>query len=233
MVDLAILIIIALCVLAGYYRGTIYAAINLGITIVSLLLALLLIPAVAGIIQHSERVYKGMLYYFEGYEYVSTTSVEQVHAVAADVSEEEIRAIVDRADMPIPMGDAVRKNIRRLAYADKGIVTLGDYFNQTIVDVVINILSMFGLFVVIRFVVGWALRIIDFSLEGFPVMNRYDAAFSCGIGFLHGVLLVYALFLLVPVALTVVPRLESFLDESLLGGFFYHVNPLLQVIPTT
>ena len=92
---------------------------------------------------------------------------------------------------------------------------------------------MFGLFVVIRFVVGWALRIIDFSLEGFPVMNRYDAAFSCGIGFLHGVLLVYALFLLVPVALTVVPRLESFLDESLLGGFFYHVNPLLQVIPTT
>ena len=233
MVDLAILIIIALCVLAGYYRGTVYAAINLGITIVSLLLALLLIPAVAGIIHHSERVYKGMLYYFEGYEYVSTTSVEQVHAVAADVSEEEIRAIVDRADMPIPMGDAVRKNIRRLAYADKGIVTLGDYFNQTIVDVVINILSMFGLFVVIRFVVGWALRIIDFSLEGFPVMNRYDAAFSCGIGFLHGVLLVYALFLLVPVALTVVPRLESFLDESLLGGFFYHVNPLLQVIPTT
>jgi uncharacterized membrane protein required for colicin V production len=233
LVDLAILIIIALCVLAGYYRGTIYAAINLGITIVSLLLALLLIPAVAGIIHHSERVYKGMLYYFEGYEYVSTTSVEQVHAVAADVSEEEIRAIVDRADMPIPMGDAVRKNIRRSAYADKGIVTLGDYFNQTIVDVVINILSMFGLFVVIRFVVGWALRIIDFSLEGFPVMNRYDAAFSCGIGFLHGVLLVYALFLLVPVVLTVVPRLESFLDESLLGGFFYHVNPLLQVIPTT
>ncbi len=233
MIDLAILIILSLCVLAGYYRGTIYAAINTGVTVLALLIALLMIPAAAGVIKHSDRLYKGMLYYFEGYEYVSATSVEQVHTPANAVSDGDLKTIVNNANMPIPMGDAVQKNIRRLAYQEKGIVTLGDYFNQTIVDVVINILSMLGIFVVLRLIMGWTLRIIDSSFEGFPVMNRYDAVFSCGIGFLHGVLLVYTLFLLVPVALTVVPRLETFLNESLLGGFFYHVNPLLHLIPTT
>ncbi|MBR0081206.1 MAG: CvpA family protein [Clostridia bacterium] len=233
MVDLAILVILALCVLAGYYRGTIYAAINFGVTVFALLLALLLIPTASSVIKNSDRLYKGMLYYFEGYEYVSSTNVEQVHAVAADVPAEELNDLIERAEMPIPMGSAVQKNIRRLAYAEKGISTLGDYFNQTIVDVVINILSMLVLFVILRILMGWILRTFDVSLEGFPVMNRYDGVFSCGIGFLHGVLFVYTLFLLVPVLLTVVPRLETFLNDSLFGGFFYHVNPLLYLVPTT
>lgn len=233
MVDLAILVIIGICVLAGYYRGTIYAAINFGVTVLSLLLAILMIPAASGVIKSSDQLYKSMLYYFEGYEYVSSTSVEQVHAVAANVPEETLSELIENADMPIPMDSAVQKNIRRLAYANKGISTLGDYFNQTIVDVVINILSMLALFVVLRLLLGWILRAFDVSLEGFPVMNRYDGAFSCGIGFLHGVLLVYTFFLLVPVALTVVPRLETFLEHSALGGFFYHVNPLLYLVPTT
>ena len=43
MIDLAILIILSLCVLAGYYRGTIYAAINTGVTVLALLIALLMI----------------------------------------------------------------------------------------------------------------------------------------------------------------------------------------------
>ena len=233
MVDLAILVILALCVLAGYYRGTIYAAINFGVTVLSLLIALLLIPAVTGMVKQSDRLYKGMLYYFEGYEYISSTSVEQVHTVAADVSEETLDDLIERADMPIPMGSAVKRNIQRLAYAQKGISTLGDYFNQTIVDVVINILSWLALFGAVRILAGWVLHTFDVSLEGFPVMNRYDGLFSCGIGFLHGVLAVYILFLIVPVSLTVVPRLATFLDESLLGGFFYYLNPLLFLVPTT
>lgn len=233
MIDLAILIILGLCVLAGYYRGTIYAAINFGLTFFSFFLALILIPLIAGGIKGSETLYKSMLYYFEGYEYVSATSVERVHDIAKDVPEQELEYLIDNADMPLPMGNAVKKNIRRSAYSQRGIVTLGDYFNQTIVDVVINILSLLALFIVIRLVLGWILRTVDFSIEGLPVLNRYDPVFACGIGFLHGVLILYIVFLLVPVALTVVSSLGKFLKGSVLGGFFYRVNPLLWLIPTT
>lgn len=233
MVDLVIVILLALCVLAGYYRGTIYAAVNLGVTVAAFLLALLLIPAASGLIKGSETLYRGLLYYFEGYEYVSATSVERVHDVAEQVSAQDLDAIIQNANMPIPLGDAVRSNIRRAAYRNLGIVTLGDYFNQTIVDVILNILSLLALFIVLRLALGWILRTVDFSIEGFPVMSRFDPVFSCGIGFLHGVLLLYILFMLVPVALAVVPRLEQFLSDAPLGGFFYRVNPLLRMIPTT
>ena len=233
MIDLFIFILLGLCVLAGYYRGTIYAAINFGLTILSFFLALIMIPMIAGVIKNSESLYKSMLYYFEGYEYVSTTSVERVHDLAADLKEEELQYLIDNANMPIPMGDAVRKNIRHAAYARKGIVTIGDYFNQTIVDVVINILSLLALFVVIRVLLGWILKAVDFSVDGLPVMSQYDAVFACGIGFLHGVLILYIVFFLVPVALTVIPALEKYLNQSIFGGFFYRINPLLWLIPTT
>ena len=233
MVDLAILVIFILGILAGHYRGTIYAAINLGVTVLSLLVALLLIPVASGVVKNSETLYRSMLYYFEGYEYVSATSVERVHDVAANVSESDLDYLIENADMPIPLGSAVKRNIQNAAYRERGIVTLGDYFNQTIVDVIINILSMLVLFIVLRVLLEWILRTIDFALDGMPVMNRFDTAFSCGIGFLHGVLLVYVVFMLVPVALAVVPRLSTYIDESVFGGFFYRVNPLLYLVPTT
>lgn len=233
MVDLAIIVVLVLCVLAGYYRGTIYAAVNVGVTLAAFLVSLLLIPAAAGIIKGSESLYHGMLYYFEGYEYVSATSVERVHDVVTNVSNETLSELIENADMPVPLDDAVRKNIRRTAYAKRGISTLGDYFNQTIVDVVINILSFLLLFTVLRLLLALLLRMLDFSIEGMAVLNRFDPVFSCGIGFLHGVLLLYVLFMLVPVALTVVPQLSTYLDHSVLGGFFYRTNPLLHLIPTT
>ena len=233
MIDVAILIVFILCILAGYYRGTIYAAINIGITVLSFFLARLMVPAAAGIVKKSDTLYKGMLYYFEGYEYISASSVERVHDIATATPDEELDYLIENANMPLPFGKAVWKNIHGLAYAKKGIVTLGDYFNQTIVDVVINILSLLLLFIIIRLAIGWALSAADFSVGGLPVMKRYDALFSCGIGFLHGVVLLYIIFLIVPVVLAVVPRIGNYLEASKLGGFFYHMNPLLWMIPTT
>ena len=55
---------------------------------------------------------------------------------------------------------------------------------------------------------------------------------SCGIGLLHGIFLVFILFMLVPLMLVVVPRLSTFIDDSLLGGFFYRGNLLLRMVPT-
>ena len=42
----------------------------------------------------------------------------------------------------------------------------------------------------------------------------------------------FVLFMLVPLMLVVVPRLVEYIDESLLGGFFYRGNLLLRMVPT-
>ena len=75
MVDLVILLILAIALLAGYYRGVVYSAISLGLSILSFGLALLLYTSLSGAFQKRQNLYEMMLYYFEGYEYINETSV--------------------------------------------------------------------------------------------------------------------------------------------------------------
>lgn len=233
MITIPILVILGLCILAGYYRGVIYSAISIGLTLVSFFLALALIPTVSAPVRGSQRLYGALLYYFEGYEYVNKTSVEMIHDPVWSLDEETLDEVIENADMPLPFGPAVKKNIRSEAYTDSGIVTLGDYFNQTIVDVVLNILSLLFLFVCIRVLLGFILRMIDYGRRGLPVLKRFDAVYSCGIGFLHGVMLLYIFFMLIPLLLMFVPRLGLMVTQNPLGGFFYRMNPFVWLIPTT
>lgn len=232
MLDFVILLILALSVLAGYYRGIIFSSVNVMLTVVAFFLALACIPIPASAVKSREGAYKMLLYYFEGYEYVCDTSVELVNVSAADVDGTTLELIIDNADMPEPLDRAIRKNVSSAAYADEGITTLGDYFNQTIVDVVLNILSLLAMFLILRLLMGFALRTIDYGSEGLPVLQRFDPPISCGIGFIHGVLLVWLVFMLVPVFLVIVPQLYTFLEDSILGEFFYRINPFLRMVPT-
>ena len=103
-----------------------------------------------------------------------------------------------------------------------------------IVDVVLNLMSLLFLFICIRFLLGFILRMIDYGRRGLPVLKQYDAIYSCGIGFLHGVILLYIFFMLVPIMLLVVPaRFSALITDTPLGGFFYRMNPFVWLIPTT
>ena len=232
-VTILILVVLGLCILAGYYRGVIYSAVSIGLTLLSFFLALLLIPVVVSPVRESEKLYGSLLYYFEGYEFVSKTSVEMIHDPVSSIDGDTLSEVIDNAERPLPLGSAVRKNIRREAYAPRGITTLGDYFNQTIVDVVLNILSLLFLFVILRALFGFILRMIDYGRRGLPTLKRYDPLFSCGIGFLHGVTILYIFFLIAPIILTIVPKLGQMLIETPLAGFFYRMNPFMWLIPTT
>lgn len=233
MVTILILVILGLCILAGYYRGVIYSAVSIGLTLLSFFLALLMIPVITGPVRESKTLYGSLLYYFEGYESVSKTSVEMIHDPVSSIDAETLSEVVENAALPLPLGSAVTKNIRREIYANRGITTLGDYFNQTIVDVVLNILSLLFLFVIIRVLLGFILRMIDYGRRGLPALKRFDPLFSCGIGFLHGVMLLYICFLIAPVILTIVPKIGRLLFDTPLSGFFYRMNPFMWLIPTT
>jgi hypothetical protein len=232
MVDLMILLILAIALLAGYYRGVVYAAISLGLSVLSFALALLLCTTLSGAVQKRQNLYEMMLYYFEGYEYINETSVELVHVSVSQIGDRELSVVVRNADMPSPFDSAVTNNVKKQVYESRSIYSLGDYFNQTIVDTVLNILSLLLLFLIFRLLFGFILRLIDFGAAGLPRLKQFDVPIACGIGLLHGVFLVSVLFMLVPLMLVVVPRLSKFIDDSLLGGFFYRGNLLLRMVPT-
>jgi len=232
-IDIAILLVLAITILGGVYRGFVSTTLNIGATIAAFLIALLCIPLVSGLIKGDESLFNMMLYYTEGSEYVAVTDVELTRTSIADISSEELHTVLENADMPLPMDACVLKNIAAEAFRDSGITTLGDYFNQTIVCVVINILSLLAVFFVVRLLFAFVIRGIEYGRGGFPVLVHADGVIGAGIGLIHGVLILFVLFLLVPVALTVLPKLYEFLSESFFGEFFYQANFLLSMIPST
>jgi hypothetical protein len=232
-VDIAILLVLAITILGGVYRGFVSTLYNIGATVVSLLIGRVCIPLVSNLVKGSADLFSMMLYYTEGSEYVAVTDVELTRVSIANISSEQLHTVLENADMPLPMDRCVIKNIAAEAFRDSGVTTLGDYFNQTIVCVVINILALFAVFLVVRMLLGFVIRGMEYGRGGFPVRAGGDGLIGAGLGVIHGVLLLFVLFLLVPVALTVLPKLYEFLSESFFGEFFYQANFLLSIIPST
>lgn len=232
-IDIAILLILAITILGGLYRGFVSTALNIGATLGSLLLGRILIPVVSGIVKGSADLFNMLLYYTEGSEYVAITDVELTRAPIASISSEQLHVVLNNADMPIPMDRCVLKNIATEAFSGSGVTTLGDYFNQTIVCVVINILALLLLFTALRLLFGFLIRGAEYGRGGFPVLSHGDGIIGAGLGLIHGVLLVFVIFLIVPVMLTVLPKLYEFLSDSFFGEFFYKANFLLSIIPST
>lgn len=232
-IDIAILLILAITVLGGYYRGFVSTVLNIGATLLSWAVSMITMPLFGNAIRGREKLFTMMLYYTEGSEYVALTDVELTRRPISQISTETLRTVIQNADMPRPMGACITRNIATEAFAGDGITTLGDYFNQTIVCVVINILSVVFMFLILRLIFGFVIRGVEYGRGGYPVLQRGDGPIGAGLGLIHGVLLIFVLFLLVPILLTVLPKLYEYLSASFFGEFFYRANPFISLIPGT
>lgn len=232
-IDIAIILILAITILGGLYRGFVNTALNVCATAFSILFGRVLIPIVSGIVKGNADLFQMLLYYTEGSEYVAITDVELTRESISTISSDQLHTVLTNAGMPLPMDRCVLKNIASEAFSKSGITTLGDYFNQTIVCVVINILALLILFLILRLLAGFIIRGVEFGRGGYPVLSRGDSIIGAGVGLIHGVLMLFVIFLTVPVMLTVLPKLYEFLSESFFGEFFYKANFLLAIIPST
>ena len=230
-VDVIILLILATTILGGLYRGFVSTLYNFAATILAWLLGMLVIPLIASSIKNNDQLFHMMLYYTEGAEYVAVTDVELTRTPVSKISSDTLRIVLANADMPRPMDQAVTRNIATEALSAQGITTLGDYFNQTIVCVAIHIISVLFVFLIARLLFSVVIRSIEAGYGGFPVLQRADSLIGAGLGLIHGVFLLFVLFLAVPIVLTVLPKAYEFLSGSWLGEFFYQANFLIPLIP--
>ena len=154
--DAAILAIFALFVLAGLYKGFLSTILSIGAFIVSWGLGMAFMPLAAAGVKGSEKLYNMMLYYTEGNEYIGNAELARLNI--SSVSSAQLNDIINTSDIPYPMGKAITGNIAREVFAKDNVFTLGEYFNQTIVCVFINILVFLAVFALIRCILGFAIN---------------------------------------------------------------------------
>ena len=230
-IDAVSICILVLFVLFGIYKGFISTLLNIGAYFVSVVLGFLFKPLGAGAIRHSSRIFNMMLYYTEGSEYI--TNAEYVRADISSISSQELSDIISNAHLPYPMAKEISENIATEAFAGQGVTTLGDYFNQTIVCVFINILVFLAIFALVRLILAFVINGVDYAWS-FPLLRSGDSLLGMGLGVLRGMFALFLLFMLLPIGLTILGQFElvqALVDHSIFSAFFYRSNFLLALMP--
>lgn len=227
-IDLVVFGLLAYFILSAYYHGFTSTLISIGAFILSVAFALLFSPLLSRFVKSNASLYSMALYYTEGSEFVGDVALAK--ADISSISTEQINGIIERASLPVPMGLRISQNIAKEAFVEEGITTLGDYFNQTLVNVFINILSLIVLFVIIRLLFEFVIRLVEYSRKGYPQLFMADSFIGAGFGLVHAFLMMYMLFLVTPIILIVMPPIAEILESSFFGRFFYNSNFLLRLI---
>ncbi|MGN0780237.1 MAG: hypothetical protein ACI4N5_01015 [Christensenellales bacterium] len=232
LIDIAVIGVLALFILHGIYKGFLPTLLSIGAYILAWLAAIVMLPVGSNSIRGSEKLFNTMLYYTEGSEYVN--DVELARKSIDEISTDTLNAVFAKADLPYPMAKNIADNIARESFAENGITTLGDYFNQTIVIVFINILVFIAMFAIIRIILAFIINGVDYAWT-LPKLRVADRAIAGGIGLIRGILAVFLLFMLLPIVLIVLQGKFAFLtdmvNDSMMAKFFYRTNFLLSMMP--
>ena len=232
LIDIAVIGVLALFILHGIYKGFLPTLLSIGAYILAWLAAIVLLPVGSNSIRGSEKLFNTMLYYTEGSEYVN--DVELARKSIDEISTDTLNAVFAKADLPYPMAKNIADNIARESFAENGITTLGDYFNQTIVIVFINILVFIAMFAIIRIILAFIINGVDYAWT-LPKLRVADRAIAGGIGLIRGILAVFLLFMLLTIVLIVLQGKFAFLtdmvNDSMMAKFFYRTNFLLSMMP--
>ncbi|MCR5808259.1 MAG: hypothetical protein K6G56_01715 [Clostridiales bacterium] len=228
--DFAIIAILGLFVLAGVYKGFLHTALDILCFMLCVLFAFLMTPLLSFKVEQNESLFNTMLYYTEGSEKI--TDVEYRKQNISEISNAELEDIYSRSEVAFPMDKRIRANVADAAFASANIYTLGEYYNQTMVLVTLNILVFLVLFAALRialaFLIGW----INYA-HPLPVLRKVELPAAIGTGLIHGVLAVFLFFMVCPIILTVLPFdvVSDLVEGSRLARFFYYSNFLLGLIP--
>lgn len=233
LLDMAILAVFAMFLLSGWYRGFVATIIDIGAFIASWGLGMLLRPIFAHAVAGNEKLYNMMIYYTEGNEYIADFDLARTSIATLD--KQQIAAIVSDSELPFPMGKAINANISGEVFPASEVSTLGEYYNQTIVAVFINIIVFLLAFIVIRVIIAFIANGVDYAWT-FPQLRRLDRPVGALCGAIRGALALFLIFMLLPIALTVLGKFEmvtNLVDGSTLARLFYRSNFLLSLIPGT
>lgn len=232
LIDIAVIGVLALFILHGIYKGFLPTLLSIGAYILAWLAAIVLLTVGSNSIRGSEKLFNTMLYYTEGSEHVN--DVELARKSIDEISTDTLNSVFAKADLPYPMAKNIADNIARESFAENGITTLGDYFNQTIVIVFINILVFITMFAIIRIILAFIINGVDYAWT-LPKLRVADRAIAGGIGLIRGILAVFLLFMLLPIVLIVLQGKFAFLtdmvNDSMMAKFFYRTNFLLSMMP--
>ena len=230
-IDIIIIAVIGLSTLFGLYRGFIQSVLNLGSGLISVVGSFWLFPKLSDILSSNTGFTRFIGTYTDSGSILGNLDLSSL-AVNA-LSEQNIAQIVEKANLPEPLGTLLSHNLAQQVFSPLGSLAtnVGDYVNQTVISVSINVLC-FLLCFLICFVVTHILVNMLRAVFRYPVLKHFDWLMGGAFGFLQGIVLCFVIFTTLPLVESLIP-LEEFgllVDESQLAQFFKNGNLIISIM---
>lgn len=229
LLDFGIIGIIVLLTLLGFYQGFLVSVLNIASFFVSWLVSVIVSPAAATLVKAQQSLATQMLYYTEGAELIG--NVEYARTMVSQLSAQQMDKIVSESTVPSHIDSLVRSNMAGEVFKTQNISTVGDYFNQTIVNFAINVISFLAVFLIVRAILSIFIHATDYTVK-LPVLKHFDGLLGGAFGIVRGLFIVFLIFMVVPVLLVVLGGfgIKEYINNSFLGSIFYDANFLLALV---
>jgi uncharacterized membrane protein required for colicin V production len=230
-IDYGIIILIALCVLFGCYRGFLQTLLNLGGSLLSFAGAFFLFPTLAAAVSGNPEIVRLISSYTDSGSILGDLDLSS--RGVSTLSASNVEAIVAKANLPDPMGKLLQANLTEKVFSPLGnlATTVGDYVNQTILSVSINVLCFIVCFLVCFIVVTIIINLLK-SVFRFPVLKQLDWLAGGAFGFLIGCVLCFIVFTAMPLLQSVIPldQFQDLVSQSALAKIFENGNLIISIM---
>ncbi len=228
-IDLAIIAILALGFGLGWYKGFLVTALNLGSYVISWVASFAGYKMLASFILEKTNLDNTLLYLTAGVEKLSDMTVANVDV--SQLPDERVVSIIETSELPKPIESMMTNNILNRVFADQGITTLSDYFNQTIINLSLSLISFLIIFLAVRIISMFVIGLIDHVID-LPVLKQFDKIIGGAAGVLQAVFIVAVIFAIIPIAMSVLPveNLDNLIQGSLLGRLFFNNNIIFGIL---
>ena len=225
--DVIMLCVIAVFVVFGMYRGFLFSALNTASYFISWIAAYVLHPLMSWLLG-GKKLISFLINYTEGAAKLNMVSIDRVYLPVSSLDASAVNELVDKSTLVSPFANLVKQNMINQSLADKGLTTVGEYFNHTVAYATLNILSMLLLFLVFRIIVGLIINASN-ATHPFPVLKHYDGLLGGLLGLIRGIFSCYLIVALLPVVLSVIDAaaITSYVASFPLLKFFYSSNFVL------
>ena len=218
-VDLVILGVLLISVIYGFYHGFVHTVLSMGCCILSMMAAMYFGPQLSQVLRANEGVTQTLATYTDAvarvgdYELAST----QVQGMGAGL----IDQVLESVELPSQIAAILESNLENAAFQGTFMTTVNDYVSNTVVAVAINVLCFVACFAAAYLLLSMVMSLIKHVFK-FPLLKMMDWLAGGAFGLVRGAVLVYVIFLLVPILSTVLPvdGFELLLEESKLASLF-------------
>lgn len=230
-IDIIVIVIIGLSVLFGLYRGFVQSVLQLAGGMLSVVGSFWLFPRLSDVLSANTGLTRMISTYTDSGSLLGDLDLSST-AVNA-LSQQHISAIVSRADLPTPIDTLLSHNLAQKVFSPLGdlATTVGDYVNQTILSVSINVLCFLLCFIVCFAGITILINLVR-TVFRFPVLKHLDGLAGGAFGFLLGVVLCFVVFTILPLMESVIPipEFSALVDQSALAQVFKNGNLIISIM---